>query len=182
MYEVKLETERLVLRWFREDDFPAYVEIATDPEVMKFIGGQQTQFEAWKAMTSHIGHWYFRGYGVFAVEEKSSGKMVGRIGFMNPPGWPGFELGWTLSRSSWGKGYATEAATAAIDWSFANLGWSEVIHSIAPENLASQALARRLGSINRGPGRLPPPHEEVRIDIWGQSSEDWLTRRKVSNP
>src|SRR5690348_17880720 len=57
---------------------------------------------------------------------------------------------WTLAREAWGKGYATEAATAAIDWTFANLGWKQIIHCIAPENSASQAVAKRLGSTLQG--------------------------------
>ena len=143
--EVQLETERLVLRWFREDDFPGYLEIATDPEVMKFIGGTQTQLEAWRAMTSHIGHWYFRGYGVFAVEEKSTTKMIGRIGFMNPPGWPGFELGWTLARESWGKGYATEIALALIDAAFFDLRAERVISTVDINNSASIRVLEKIG-------------------------------------
>ena len=113
--EVRLETERLILRWFRADDFPAYLTMAQDPEVMKFLTGQpQTEIEAYKNMAAHIGHWYFRGYGTWAVEEKASGRVVGRIGLMNPVGWPGFECGWTLARASWGKGYATEGARRAM--------------------------------------------------------------------
>ena len=77
--EVRLETERLILRWFRADDSPAYLTMAQDPEVMKFLTGEpQTEIEAWKNMAAHIGHWYFRGYGTWAVEEKASGRVVGR--------------------------------------------------------------------------------------------------------
>ena len=87
MNEVTLETERLVLRWFRETDFPQYLAMSSDPEVMKFLSGTpQTEIEAWKSMAAFMGHWYFRGYGVWGVEEKSSGKLIGRIGFMDPAG------------------------------------------------------------------------------------------------
>ncbi|NPC84181.1 GNAT family N-acetyltransferase, partial [Pyxidicoccus fallax] len=79
---------------------------------------------------------------------------------------------------AWGKGYATEAATATIDWAFDHLGWTEVIHCIVPENTPSQAVARRLGSRLLGPGKMPPPHETLVIDIWGQSREEWRARRK----
>jgi RimJ/RimL family protein N-acetyltransferase len=167
--EVKLETERLVLRWFREEDFPAYVEIATDAEVMKFIGGQQTQLEAWRAMTSHIGHWYFRGYGVFAVEEKASRRMVGRVGFMNPPGWPGFELGWTLARSSWGKGYATEAARRLMRYAFTEMNRDHLISCIAPDNVSSVKVAERLGETVEGETELLGK----RVLLYGISREQW---------
>ena len=85
----------------------------------------------------------------------------------------GTEVGWGIVRECWGRGYATEGAAATIDWAFDNLGWTEVIHTIAPDNLASQAVARRLGSRNRGPGKLPPPFENQPVDVWGQTHEEW---------
>jgi RimJ/RimL family protein N-acetyltransferase len=94
-----------------------------------------------------------------------------------PEGWPGTEVGWSLRRQSTGKGYALEAATAAIDWAFDTLGWTEVIHSIQPPNTASIALAERLGSTYRGTSRLPPPYDDVDIGIWGQSRETWMALR-----
>src|ERR1041385_6289615 len=169
MNEVRLESERLVLRWFREEDFPSYVEIASDPEVMKHIGGTQTQLEAWRAMAAHIGHWYFFGYGVFAVEEKSSGKMIGRIGFMNPPGWPAFELGWTLRRESWGKGYATEGARRALEYAFTELDRDHVISCIAPTNVNSIKVAERLGETVEGQTELLGKQ----VLIYGISHDKW---------
>jgi RimJ/RimL family protein N-acetyltransferase len=88
-----------------------------------------------------------------------------------------YQLPQAFKRSAWGKGYATEAAVAAIDWAFDALGWTDVIHSISPDNTASQLLAQRLGSVNRGPGQLPEPFAGERVDIWGQSREQWLARR-----
>ena len=180
--DIQLETSRLILRLPRLEDLDPWSEMMTDEVTARFIGGVAPRAVCWRQLMTMIGAWHAHGFGMFSVIEKETGRWIGRLGPWQPEGWPGTEVGWAFHRSSWGKGYATEAATAAIDWSFANLGWSEVIHSIAPENLASQALARRLGSTNRGPGRLPPPHEEVRIDIWGQSREDWLARRNGANP
>ena len=101
---------------------------------------------------------------------------VSRLSGLLTDGWPGTEVGWGLSPEAWGKGYATEGASAAIDWAFDHLGWTDVIHCIDPENTASQAVARRLGSVNRGPGRMPEPFAHLPIDIWGQSREDWRAR------
>ena len=85
MKEVTLETERLLLRFPRESDFEAYAKICADREVMRFLGGQpMTELEAWRHMAFTIGHWYFRGYGQWVVEEKASGRLVGRIGFTIP--------------------------------------------------------------------------------------------------
>ena len=173
MKEVRLETQRLLLRWFREDDFSGYVDIATDPEAMKFIGGPQTPLDAWRAMAAHIGHWYFFGYGVFAVEEKLSGRMIGRIGFMNPPGWPGFELGWTLRRDSWGKGYATEGARRALEYAFTELNRDHVISCIAPANVNSIRVAERLGEKVEGETELLGKN----VLIYGISREEWQAQK-----
>src|SRR2546430_11344188 len=79
MKEVTLETDRLLLRFPRESDFEGYAKICADPEVMRFLGGQpMTELEAWRHMAFTIGHWYFRGYGQWVVEEKASGRLVGR--------------------------------------------------------------------------------------------------------
>ena len=113
---------------------------------------------------------------MFWVVEKSTGHWLGRLGPWQPEAWPGTEVGWGLVRSAWGRGYATEGAARAIDWAFAELGWTEVIHCIDPENAGSIAVARRLGSANRGPGTLPPPFEAYPVDIWGQTREQWRRR------
>jgi RimJ/RimL family protein N-acetyltransferase len=118
------------------------------------------------------------GCAMFCVVEKSSGRWIGRLGPWVPDGWPGTEVGWGLVREAWGKGYATEGAAASIDWAFDRLGWSDVIHCIDPDNAPSQAVARRLGSRNRGPGLLPAPFEAAPIDLWGQSREDWRARKR----
>jgi RimJ/RimL family protein N-acetyltransferase len=143
----KLETERLLLRAFTEEDFEDYARTCADPEVMHYIGEGRplTRLEAWRQLASIIGHWHLRGYGLWAVEEKSSGKLVGRVGFYNPAGWPGFELGWTLAREAWGKGYATEGARRALRYAFTEMGREKVISLIAPDNVASVRVALRLG-------------------------------------
>jgi RimJ/RimL family protein N-acetyltransferase len=95
-----------------------------------------------------------------------------------PDGWPGTEVGWGIARSQWRRGYAAEAAAAAIDWAFANLGWTEVIHIIDVDNVASAAVARKLGSQNSGRGRLPPPYENAVVDLWRQPRDEWVDRRR----
>ncbi len=106
----ELETERLKLRMWREGDLDDYAEMSADPAVMQYLtlGKLFTRADAWRSIAFFIGHWEMRGYGHWAVEEKATGRMIGRIGFLNPEGWPGFEIGWTLARHAWGKGYATE--------------------------------------------------------------------------
>jgi RimJ/RimL family protein N-acetyltransferase len=175
-----LETERLVLRVPQARDFDGYAELNEDEEAMRFIGGHMPRAASWRKFLIMPGAWVIQGFAMFSVIEKSSGQWLGQMGPWQPEGWPGTEVGWAFKRSAWGKGFATEAAIAAIDWAFAELGWQEVIHSIAPDNLASQALARRLGAQNRGPGQLPAPYADTRIDIWAQSRQQWLARRAAA--
>ena len=123
------------------------------------------------------GMWALHGEGMFSLIERDSGLWLGQLGPWRPEGWPGNEIGYSLHPDAWGRGYATEAGVAAIDWAFANLGWEDIIHCIAPDNHASQAVARRLGSTLQGPGRLPAPYEEAAVEIWGQSRTHWRQNR-----
>lgn len=155
MNEVTLETERLIMRMWRDADFEEYAKLCADPEVMRFLGGKVfDRTEAWRQMASMIGHWYLRGYGIWAVEEKDSGRLAGRIGCINPEGWPGFEVGWTLKREFWGKGYATEAGRRAIEYGFTELDKPHIISLIHPENRASIRVAERLGETLEGNARV----------------------------
>ena len=144
---ITLETGRLLLRMWREDDLEAYSSICADQEVMRYLGEGKTlnRAEAWRQMAMIIGHWHLRGYGIWAVEERETGRLVGRIGFFNPEGWPGFELGWVLGRDHWGKGYATEGARKALEHVFAETEHEHVISLIHPDNHGSISVARRLG-------------------------------------
>jgi RimJ/RimL family protein N-acetyltransferase len=148
---VTLETERLRLRMFREDDIDAYANICADAEVMRYLGGKAfTRTEAWRQMAMIVGHWTLRGYGMWAVEQRSGGPIIGRIGFVNPDGWPGFELGWTLGRPYWGHGFASEGARAALEYAFSELRRDHVISLIHPDNKASIRVAERLGERPEG--------------------------------
>ena len=143
-----LETERLILRPFREEDLGAYAAMCADPEVMRFLsvsGGLLSRAEAWRQIALYLGHWALRGYGTWAVEERSTGAFVGRVGLHYPEGWPDRELGWTIARGFWGRGYASEAARAAIGHAFKTLGWTHLVSLIHPENHRSARLAERLG-------------------------------------
>jgi RimJ/RimL family protein N-acetyltransferase len=96
-------------------------------------------------MAAFLGHWCLRGYGMWALQDKYTGALVGRAGFLNPEGWPGFELGWTLAREYWGRGYATEAARRALAYAFDDLKRDHVISLIRPANAPSIRVAERLG-------------------------------------
>jgi RimJ/RimL family protein N-acetyltransferase len=142
-----LETDRLLLRQFRERDVDALARMSRDREVMRYIGEGKlpNRDDVWRAMALHLGHWQLRGYGNWAAVDKATGECVGRIGLWNPEGWPGLEIGWLLARSHWGRGLATEGGLAAREWAFATLGVDRLISVIRPENTASIRVAERLG-------------------------------------
>ena len=173
-----LETDRLILRPPLTEDFDPWAAMMEDVEGSRFLGGPQPRSAAWRGLCSVAGAWSLFGFAMFSVVEKSSGRWIGRLGPWKPEAWPGPEVGWGLVRDAWGKGYATEGATASIDWAFEHLGWTKVIHCIDPLNTPSQAVAKRLGSSNLGTGSLPPPYDATTIDIWGQSREDWRARSR----
>jgi len=176
IFDLRIETERLLLRPLAAEDFDGWAAFMSE-DATRYIGGPQPRAVAWRGFLSMVGAWQVQGYSMFSVIEKSSGRWIGRLGPWQPEGWPGTEVGWGLAGAAFGKGYATEGATAAIDWAFATLGWSEVIHTIAPENVASKRVAERLGSGYLRMGRLPAPFDKDPIEIWGQSREAWFARR-----
>jgi RimJ/RimL family protein N-acetyltransferase len=142
-----LRTERLLLRGWRESDLDAWAAIAADVEVMRWVGepAGMSREDAWRHIAYLVGHWELRGFGLWAVEERDGGELVGRIGLYRPEGWPGLELGWTVTRSRWGRGYATEAGRAAVDWAREELGADHLISLIADDNPRSQRVAEKLG-------------------------------------
>jgi RimJ/RimL family protein N-acetyltransferase len=176
--EIRLETQRLVLRIPSASDFDGWCELMADEEASRFIGGIQARPVVWRTMAAMVGAWHLRGFSQFSVIEKASGRWVGRAGPWQPEGWPGPEIGWALLRSAWGKGFASEAASATIDWAFSELGWSDVIHCIHPDNARSIALAGRLGSKFRTHARLPPPLDDASVLVFGQSKADWFARSR----
>ncbi len=168
-----IQTARLILRPPIQTDFAHWAAFMADEEASRFIGGPQPTSVAWRGMATMAGSWALKGFGMFSVIERGTGRWIGRIGPWQPEGWPGPEIGYGLIRDAWGTGYAFEGATAAIDWALANLGWTEFIHIINLENAASVALATKLGSTNRGPGQMPPPWDKEIINIWGQTANEW---------
>lgn len=175
--DIRIETERLVLRLPRAEDFGRYAELYASEEASRFIGGTMPRAAAWRKFLQMPGAWAVQGFAMFSVEEKSSGLWLGQMGPWRPEGWPGNEIGYAFHPDAWGRGYAMESAVASIDWAFAQLGWSDIIHCIDPDNLPSQKVAQRLGSTLKGPGRLPEPFQDHPVRIWGQPREQWLARR-----
>ena len=177
LFDLRLETERLLLRPPARQDLDAWASFVADPEAMLHLDGVQSRALAWRGLAATVGSWQMEGFGMFSVIEKATGRWVGRVGPWRPEGWPGTEVGWSIARAAWGKGYAPEAAHAATQWAFEHLGWREVIHSIGPPNENSKAVARKLGSRFLRMDELPDPHAGKPIEIWGQSRDEWFARQ-----
>jgi RimJ/RimL family protein N-acetyltransferase len=158
-----LETERLLLRDWRDADLDAYARICADEDVNRFLSGPLTRDDAWRQMAQFSGHWNLRGFGTWAVEEKATGAMVGRIGLHQPEGWPGLEVGWTLGRDTWGRGYASEGGVASLEYAWHVLGAERVISIIDPRNARSIAVAERIGETFERSWRL----RTVPVSIYG---------------
>lgn len=172
-----IETPRLVLRVPGLGEFDAWCAYMADEEAARFIGGVQSPSQVWRMVMAMAGAWALEGFAMFSVFEKASGRWVGRVGPWRPCQWPGSEVGWGIVREAWGKGYAFEASLAAMDFAVDELGWSDIVHLIHVDNVRSARLARRLGSSDLGPCRMPPPYAEAPVSMWGQSAADWRSRR-----
>jgi RimJ/RimL family protein N-acetyltransferase len=150
--------------------------MCADPEVMRYLGDGQTytREQAWRHLAMLVGHWHLRGFGMWAVEERWSGAFVGRIGCHYPEGWPDFEIGWTLARPWWGRGFAREGAAAAIEHAFTALGREHIVSLIVPENVRSIRLAERLGEQREGEAEVAGH----RVLVFGLTRERWSAERR----
>jgi RimJ/RimL family protein N-acetyltransferase len=147
---VTVETARLSLRLPAVADAKPFLEIHQDPEVIELKqvtlteppGGLDVAVRNVERMDRH---WRQRGYGQWAVVEKATSEVIGCVGFYNPEGWPGIDLGWIFHRSRWGNGFATEACRAALEWAWKTDSIDHVISLIAPSDLRSIRVATKIG-------------------------------------
>jgi RimJ/RimL family protein N-acetyltransferase len=174
----KLETERLILRGCKREDFEAYARFMSDPDVMRYLSGEPiTRGEAWRNMAAIIGQWTLRGYGRWAVERKSDGAFIGIAGLNHPEGWPGLEAAWTLGKEYWGQGYASEAGQASLDYAFLTQDVAQMISLIDPRNTGSQKVAERIGETRGERREILFQGKTFTCDVWSISREDWQRRR-----
>ena len=148
----RIETERLVLRHYRKEDFAPHMAIVGDDDVMRFIGGTGlTREDCWRRLCSAVGSWPLIGFGAWAVVRRSDGKLLGTVSLFNA--WrdmePQFgedpEMGWIFAKETHGQGIASEACLAALDWADKALPPRPIWAIVAPENEPSLKLAERLG-------------------------------------
>ena len=145
---ITIETERLLLRRHRVEDFEAVAAMWRDREVARHIGGApSSREEVWARLLRYAGHWAMMGFGFYAIEEKETGRFVGETGFAyfhrdlgrafdDAP-----EIGWVLAHWAHGQGYATEAVSAVVD----DAGWGRSVCMITPDNKPSRRVAAKCG-------------------------------------
>lgn len=147
-----LETERLLLRAHRVDDFDDCYAMWSDPVVTRFIGGKPaTREETWARLLRYAGHWTLLGFGYWVITDKGSGRFLGDLGFADfhrdiEPGFGGApEIGWALAPHAHGRGIATEAVTAALTWGERTWPGQRTVCIISPDNLPSIRVAQKCG-------------------------------------
>lgn len=140
-----IETPRLTLRAFREDDLDVIAAFFADDR-SRWVGGPKTRAESWRMISGSLGHWALRGYGMWLAADRISDTPVGAVGFLNPEDWDEPELGWHLYNGHEGRGLAHEAAEAARTYGAQHFGLTAPISYIVPDNARSIALATRLGA------------------------------------
>lgn len=170
-------TERLVLRPPAEADFDSYAAMMANPRIAEFLTFNKTpqpRAECEQHFAAIRAFWQIQGFSFFSVFEKSSGAWIGRVGPWMPPEWPGIECGWAIDPAHWGKGYAAEAAIAAIRWTFnARPELTRIISLIDPANANSQSVARKIGETKSGETFQLAT---LTLDIWAAEKHAWLER------
>lgn len=140
-----LETERLRLRPLAEADLDALTAFYASDRA-RYYGDLATRSEVWKQMAAFAGSWLLKGFGPWALEERETGRLAGLCGPWAPPRFPEPEITWALFDGFEGRGYATEAARASLDFAHDRLGWETAVSCIHPDNARSIRLAERLGA------------------------------------
>ena len=149
-----LVTERLELRRFTAADLEPLLDVFGDAEVMRYVGAERRplgrgQVEA-PARQRPRRDWSAHGFGLLAIVERDTGRLVGEAGLQHLEAGPDIELGYTLARAAWGRGYATEAARAVLRWGFAGLRLHRIVAVADPANTASLHVLEKLGMTRRG--------------------------------
>ena len=144
-----IESERLQLREWRDDDRAPFAALNADPEVMEHLPSVLTRAMSDAFVDRIRSHFDEHGYGLWALEVRATGEFIGYTGLVLqtfPAHFtPAVEVGWRLRRTAWGNGYASEAARASTDYGLAHLGLSEIVSMTTPDNIRSRRVMERIG-------------------------------------
>ncbi len=150
-----METDRLLLRQWRAGDWVDLHRAYGDPEVMRWLDAEPADLATTAFSVGRMSaRWEILGYGMFATVVRETGELIGRVGLMFHPDWPvdehKVEVGWTLQRSAWGHGYATEGAKASLWFGFERAGLERIFSMTKPDNVRSRAVMERCGMAFQG--------------------------------
>jgi RimJ/RimL family protein N-acetyltransferase len=148
-----LVTERLALRRFTDGDLGPLLDVFGDAEVMRYVGAERSPLDRGGVaalLAAAQAHWTAHGFGLLAIVDRETGRLIGEVGLHVLEDGPDVEVGYTLARAAWGRGYATEAATAVLRWGFAGLRLHRVVAVADPANHASLRVLDKLGMARRG--------------------------------
>jgi RimJ/RimL family protein N-acetyltransferase len=156
-----MQTERLILREWKDSDLPVFAELNADPQVMEYFPKRLSREESDARAASICEHFERHGFGLWAIEVRDEASFIGFTG-LNVPQFttdftPCVEVGWRLHRDYWGRGFATEAAQAAIQFGFEQLGLNEILSYTVPANLRSRRVMERLGMTHDPSGDFDHP-------------------------
>ena len=157
----ELHTPRLILRRWRDGDRVPFAKLNRDAQVMEHMPARLTRAQSDEMIELIEARFDQHGYGLWAVEVRATGALAGFTGLQDvpfqAPFTPAIEVGWRLARTVWGRGYATEAARAALAYGFGALRLPEVVAMIVPANRRSRAVAQRLDMTQDPAGAFEHP-------------------------
>jgi len=188
----ELRTDRLLLRDWTEADLAPFATLNADPVAMEHFPSTLDRAQSDAMVEMLRNRWRAHGLSWWAVEERASGEFLGAVGLLqvtvvapfNDPEAPSVEVGWRLLPSSWGRGYATEAAAAAIEWGIGERGLGEIVSFTVPANQRSRRVMEKLGMTHDPAGdfdhpSLDPVNALRRHVLYRLSADDWRSRRAV---
>lgn len=172
-------TPRLILRGWRLDDLLPYAAMNADSQTMRYLDGPFGTEGTERLITHLLGMWTLRGHGMWAVEERRTGEFLGRAGSYIAAGWPGVEVAVSIRRDRWGQGLGAEAIRASLDFTFDRLPVHELITTTHRDNVAMNAIARRLGMDFRGVADVGPWQAN---NVYALSRVQWQARAAAFIP
>lgn len=183
----ELQTQRLRLRAWQDEDLPLFAELNADRRVTEYLLGPLTRSQS-DALVERINEHFLReGFGFWAVEAPGIARFIGMVGLGIPgytaPFTPCVEVGWRLARQYWGQGLATEAAQASLKFGFENVGLAEIVALTVPGNARSRAVMSKLGMTRTATDdfdhpRVPAGHPLTRHVLYRLSKNAWLDELK----
>jgi len=182
---VTLETERLILRPWRDEDRGPFAALNADRQVMEFFPKTLDISESDAIVDRVQAGFAEHGYGPWALEVKGGASFIGFCGIWSPRFeahfTPCIEIGWRLAHDAWGRGYATEASEAALQFGFERLGLSEIVAFTMPDNYRSLRVMERLGMARESAGDFDHPNDPEgarrRHVLYRLSRKSWRARR-----